>query len=55
MVNSSIVEDTLVIFWRVSVGEDGLDVSADSKIAWIWITSGTLSEILSSWTLVPNG
>ena len=54
-VNSLIVEETLVIDCKVSVGAEGLDVPADSKIPWIWITSGALSEIFSSWTLVPKG
>ena len=32
IVNSSIVAEALVIDCRVRVGDDGLDVSADSKI-----------------------
>ena len=45
--------DCVTIEERVAFGADGLLVSADSKTPWICIRSGTLTDITSSWTLVP--
>ena len=45
----------LLIPVSVIFGADGLDVSTDSKTPNMFKTSGTFNDILSSWTLVPNG